>query len=113
MENKLNFMEPLIERVEEYGKTSFELFKLTAVDKTATVASTFASRGAAVLFLFMFVIIANIGLSLWLGDLLGKVYYGFFCVAGFYGVVGGVLYFFMHNWVKKRISNSIISQLLN
>lgn len=113
MEDKINFIEPLFERAEEYGKTSFELFKLKALDKTANIVSTFVSRTAVVLFLSMSSIIANIGLSLWLGDLLGKLYYGFFCIAAFYGIIGGVLYFFMHKWIKKRISNSIILQLLN
>jgi hypothetical protein len=113
MENKIHFIEPLLERVEEYGKTSFELFKLNAVDKTAAVVSTSVSRGLAILVLFMFLLIANIGLSLWLGCLLGRVYYGFFVVAGFYGIIGVVLYFFMHNKIKKRVGDSIILQLLN
>ena len=113
MEDKINFIEPLFERVEEYGKTSYELFKLKALDKTVGVVSTSASRGIAILVLSMFVAILSIGVALWLGDLLGRLYYGFFCVAGFYGIVGGVLYFFMHKNIKERISNSIISQMLN
>jgi hypothetical protein len=113
MEDKIIFIEPLFERTEEYGKTSYELFKLKALDKTAGVLSTFISRGAVVLALTMFIVIVSIGIALWLGDLLGKSYYGFFCVAGFYAIIGGVLYFFMHNKIKKRISNSIISQILN
>ena len=28
--------------------------------------------------------LVNVGLSLWIGELLGKAYYGFFAVAGFY-----------------------------
>lgn len=113
MENQTTFVEPLFERAEEYGKTSYELFKLKTVDKTAGIASTFISRSVAILVLSMFIIIASIGIALWLGDLLGKSYYGFFFVAGFYGIVGGVLYFLMNNWIKKRVSNSIISQMLN
>ena len=113
MENKTNFIAPLFVKAEEYGKTSYELFKLKALDKTAGVASTFVSRGAVVLFLSMFTVIINIGIAFWLGDLLGKIHYGFFCVAGFYAIIGSVLYFFMHNWIKKTVSNSIISQMLN
>lgn len=112
METQQNYIEPLIERAENYGKTSLELIKLKTVEKTADVVSTSVSRGAAILFLTMFTVIINIGIALWLGDVLGKSYYGFFCVAGFYGIVGGVLYFFMHNWIKERVSNSLISQML-
>ncbi len=113
MEDKLNHIEPLFERAEEFGKTSLELIKLKAMDKTAEIVSTSVSRGAVILFFSMFTVIVNIGIALWLGDILGKSYYGFFCVAGFYGVIGSVLYFFMHDWIKKRVSNSLISQMLN
>lgn len=113
MEDKINLIEPLFEKAEAYGKTSYELLKLKALDKTAEVVSTFVSRGAVVLVISIFIIIINIGVSLWLGDLLGKQHYGFFCVAGFYGLIGGILYFLMHNRIKKSVSNSIISQMLN
>ncbi len=112
-ENKIMFMEPLFVRAEEFGKTSLELIKLKAVDKTADVASTLISRGAVVLTLSMFTIIVNVGIALWLGDILGKSYYGFFCVAAFYCVLGVILYFFAHNWIKRSISGSIITQMLN
>ena len=113
MEDKMNFTEPIFERAEEYGKTSYKLFKLKAVDKTAEVVSTFISRAAVLLVHSMFILILTVGVALWLGDLLGKLYYGFFCVAGFYALIGGVLYFFMHNFIKRIISNSIITNLLN
>jgi hypothetical protein len=112
MEEKLNFIEPLVERAEAYGKTSLELLKLTALDKTAEITSVFVSRSVAILLFSMFTVIVNIGISFWLGDLLGKTHYGFFCVAAFYAVAGSVIWFFMHDRIKKYISNSIISQVL-
>lgn len=113
MENKMIFIEPLLERAEEYRKTSYELFKLKSLDKTVEIVSTFVSRGSVILVLAMFVLVLNIGIALWLGDLLGKTYYGFFCVAGFYGILGCILYFFLHNQIKKYVSSLIISQILN
>lgn len=113
MEDKINFLEPLIERAKEYGKASCELYKLKILDKIASTVSSFVSRGIVVIVLFLFLATLNIGVALWLGELLGKLYYGFFCVAGFYGIMGGVLYFWMHGWIKKRISNSIVLQMLN
>ena len=113
MENKTILLEPLFERAEEYGKTSYELLKLKTVDKTAGITAVFISRGIIVLVLSVFILIVSIGTALWLGDLLGKLYYGFFCVAGFYGIIGGVLYFFMYSWIKERVNNSIISHMLN
>jgi hypothetical protein len=112
MENETTFLEPLFEKAEAYGKTSYELFKLRATEKTVNVLSTFFSRGIAILALYIFIIFFSIAISLWLGDLLGKVYYGFLCVAGFYGIITCIIYFFMHNWIKKITSSAIVKQMV-
>lgn len=113
MESKATILELLIERAEAYGRSSYELYKLKVVDKTAEIMSMLILKGSAILLLSMFVFIINIGIAIWLGDLLGKLYYGFFCVAGFYGIIGSILYFSKNNWIKRRVSNSLISQILN
>ena len=113
MENKTTIFEPLFERAQAYGKTSFELYKLKAVEKTSGVSSTFASRALAFFVFSLFIFMTSIGAALWLGELFGKVYYGFLFIAGFYAITGCVLYFFMHNWIKKGINNSIIKEMLN
>jgi hypothetical protein len=113
MENEKTFIDPLFERVEEYGKTSLELIKLKAVDKGVDVASTFISRSIVLVIVVMFVMALNIGVAFWLSDLLGKLYYGFFCVAGFYAFVAIVLYFFMHKRIKKSVGDLLISLMLN
>jgi hypothetical protein len=110
MENR-NMIEPLLEKAVDYGRTSIELIKLKALDKGSAVASNIASRGIAILVLSMFTVIANIGIAMWLGDLLGKAYYGFFCVAGFYGMCTCVL-FLMHNKIRTLIADSIITLLI-
>jgi ABC-type multidrug transport system fused ATPase/permease subunit len=112
MESTLNRMEPLFERAEKYGKTSFELYKLKTISKTAEVVSTFVSHGAVIIVLSMFLVFASIGVALWLGGLLGTIYLGFFCIAAFYIMLGVVLYFFLHRTIQRKISNAIISQVL-
>lgn len=112
IENMYN-LEPLFERAESYAKINFELYKLKLINKSVAIISTFVSRGIVILLLSIFIVSLNIGVALWLGDLLGKSYYGFFCVAGFYGIIAAIVYFFMHKSIKKRIGNSIISQLMN
>jgi hypothetical protein len=113
MEEKKSFIEPLIEKAAAYGKSSYELFKFKTIDKTADIASSAASRAFAVISIFMFVLCFNIGLALWLGELLGKSYYGFFCIAAFYGILGMVFFFILHKWMKLKFSNSIVSKLIN
>ncbi len=112
MEDHTTLIEPLFERLEAYGKTSYELFRLKTIDKVAGVISSLVSRSIAIIILTMFIIIVNIGIALWLGDLLGKLYYGFFCVAGIYGLAA-IIIFAMHDSIKKSIGNSIISKMLN
>jgi hypothetical protein len=112
MEAKANLIEPLLERVEKYSKTSFELLKLKSLDKAADLTSTFTSRLFLAIVFSLFALTLNIAIALWLGDLLGKNYYGFLIVASFYGLTGIIL-FFIHPLIKERIRNSIITQMFN
>ncbi|MFY7964703.1 MAG: phage holin family protein [Chitinophagaceae bacterium] len=113
METTQNSIDVLLEKAEQYGKTSLELFKLKAIEKTSNTISKLVIYCIAASVLMMFAIAANIGLALWLGDLLNKTYYGFFCVAGFYFIVGCVLLFVMKNAIKTKVGNSIILKMLN
>jgi hypothetical protein len=54
----------------------------------------------------------NLGLAFWVGEILGKLYYGFFVVAAFYVFIGIIIHFFMYKWLKKIVCNYIIKQLL-
>lgn len=112
-ESKAGLVESLVESVEEYGKTCYDLFMLKAIDKLSDVVSTVVSRICAVVVLFLFIIVLHVAVGLWLGEILGKGYYGFFCVAALDAIIWVVLQFMMRNWLKKLISNSVISQLLN
>jgi hypothetical protein len=110
MEMKASLIEPLLERVQEYGKTSFELLKLKSLDKTADIIATLVSRSLLTIVLSLCLLTLNIAISLWLGDVLGKNYFGFLVVASFYGLTGLIL-FFVHPVIKARINNSIITQM--
>ena len=105
-------IEKLLERAEDYGKTTIELVKLNAIDKTSEVVSSLVSRLTVLLIVALFTFIINIGLSLWIGDLLGKSYYGFFVIAGFYALIAIVIYIYRDNWIKNPVRDSVISQML-
>lgn len=112
MEDKSSF-EALFERAEAYAKTNLELIKLRAIDKISDGASSAASKIVAIFFFIMFFLFANTGLALWLGEVLGKSWYGFLAVAGLYCILWVVLFFVKHNWLKKMVGNSIIKSMLN
>lgn len=112
MENNASTIEMLFERAEDYTRTTVELAKLNAVDKTADVMSSLLSRLTVSIVFVLFAFLANIGLSLWIGELVGKVYYGFFIVSSVYLIVAIVLYLFKDQWLKMPISNFIIIKML-
>ena len=112
MEPQSSLIESLVERVEAYGKSTFELSKLKVLETTTHVASSFVSRLSVIIVMFLFALVLNIGIALLLGDLLGKLYYGFFIVAAFYFVAGMLLHFFLRKRVKKAVSNLIIKQVI-
>jgi hypothetical protein len=113
MEENTNMIESLIERTSQYGKTSFELIKLKVLDKTSEVVSSIVLNAIIVVFFLSFMLFLSVGLALWLGEILGKSYYGFLLVAAFYGFSGILFYIVMHKWIKKLVCNNIIKQVLN
>jgi len=113
MEYKENLIESLIEKGEQYGKTTLELIKLKTIDKSADVASTLVSWVIVIVLIVLFFFIINIGLALWIGELLGKSYYGFFVIAGFYALLSIIFGLFREKLIKKPVNNSIISQVLD
>lgn len=112
METPAHGFETLFEKAELYGKTSLELTKLKSLETTTTVAAIVLSRLAVIIILTIFVLFVNIGVALLLGDLLGRYYYGFLIVSGFYLITGIVLHFFLYKWIKRPLSNFIITQVL-
>ena len=112
MEDNAKLIESLLERATEYGKTTYELVKLKALDKTSEVVSSFIPHSIVIVLIVSFMLFLNLGLAFWLGGILGKTFYGFFAVAAFYGLIGIVIHFFMHKWLKKLVSNYIIKHVL-
>ena len=111
-EKEYHPLESLFEKGEEFGKTSFELIKLQALDKSTVIASAVVFNIIVILIFSLFFLMATIGAAFWIGGILGQLWYGFFAVAGFYAIVGIVVYFFMYDWIKKIVSNSIIKHVL-
>jgi hypothetical protein len=112
MEDYEKWIESLLEKAADYGKTSFELAKLKALDKASDVVSTLVPKTIVFVLLATGLLFINFGLAVWLGDILGKLYYGFFVVAAFYGITGIIMHFFMHDWLKRMVRDTFIKQAL-
>ncbi len=105
-------LESLYEKTEQFSKTSLELIKLKTVDKSADVISSLAWKLIVTLLIIFLVVNLNIGIALWVGDLLHKTYMGFIILAAFYSLCGIIFYLFRNNWVKKPLRNSVIEQFV-
>jgi hypothetical protein len=112
MEDSVKMIELLMERAIDYGKTSFEVVKLKALDKTSDLVSSLIPNTVVFVLIASFLFFLNLGLAFWLGEILGQIYYGFFVVGAFYGFIALVFYLFMQNWIKKTIRNYFIKQVL-
>jgi hypothetical protein len=111
MPENSNQLEPLYQRIEEYRKTSVQLFKLKAVEKTAELVSSYVLKTILVVVFSLATVFASIGLSIWLGQYVGNLYLGFVYMACVYCVLGFFLCFFMRNYIKNRLMNSMVLQM--
>ena len=102
----------LFERAEDYGKTTLKLLKLNAVDKSADVISSLLSTLVVIMTVVFSVLIISIGVALWIGEILGDAFYGFYIIGGLYAILAVLLYTFRDKWIKYPVSNSIIKQMM-
>lgn len=112
MEDNGNIIEELLGKVAAYGKTELQLAKLKALDKASDAVSTVVPHLIVVTLALIFLLFVNLGIAFWLGGILGNIYYGFFAVAAFYGIITLVLSIFMHKWLKRLVGDYIIRHVL-
>ena len=112
MEKIATNFEMLLEKAQDYTKSSIELFKLNAIDKSADITASLTFRLAFGLVVAMFSLFINIGISLYIGKLLGETYLGFLIVSGFYLVLAILLFVFRKQLIKVPITNMVIRKLL-
>ncbi|HTF03600.1 MAG TPA: phage holin family protein [Bacteroidia bacterium] len=113
MQDQAELIKDLFEKTTHYTETSAQLFRLKAIDKSADLISSLVARLAVVTSFVLCFLVLNIGVALWLGEVLEKVYYGFFIVGGFYVTLGVLLHFFRNRWIKKPLRNSIVLEAMN
>lgn len=106
-------IEHLFNSARAYADTRVELFKLKALDKAGDMLSSVLSKAIVLVVFLFFVILLNIGLALWLGELLGKTYYGFFVLAGIYLLAGIIFNSMRKKWFKTPLLDKIIHSFFN
>lgn len=113
MQDKPTGVELLIDRLKEYAETRLQLFKLIAINKASGFASNLISMIIMLMIFFTFIFCLSIGLALLIGGLLGSNVWGFFIVAGFYLVIGFIVFTARNKILKTPVTNKLLSQLID
>ena len=104
-------IDALFEKTKDYVETRADLFKLKAIKKTAEVGSSIVAKIIVAVVFSSFFIFLNIALGLWLGELTGRIYLGFFILAAFYLIVGIIIYSNRQKIISSPIADSIIKNM--
>jgi len=110
-EEEKSFTQRIYEQVEQYVKTTVELYKLKTIHTFSDLFAAIATGFIIWVIVFLTLIFASLGAAFYLGEVLGKWHYGFFIVAGFYVLVGLIIYMLRIKCLKERINNFIIKQI--
>jgi len=110
MEEK-SFTKKLYDQVEEYAKTSVELYKLKAINTFADLFASVSTGFILGVIYFLILFFISIGLGFYFGELFGKWHYGFFAVAGIYAIIAVFIYIYRIKCLKEKINNYIIRQI--
>lgn len=108
MKEKITVINTLIDHVEDYAKTTYELYKLKGIKKISTVVSTIITSVLFFLITILLLITLSIGFSLYLGEVLGKSHYGFMAVAGIYALILVILLVVRKSFIEATFSNMMI-----
>lgn len=112
MDNIATNFEQLYNKAVLYTKTSLELAKLKAIDKTSDIISSLAVIISISMIVAMFTLFLNIGIALWIGEMLNNMSLGFLIISGFYVIVAIIVYVLRKSLIKEPIDNLIVSKLL-
>ncbi len=110
-DEKEGVIDALFEKTKDYVETRADLFKLRAIKKTAEVGSSIVSKVIVAVVFTSFFIFLNVALGLWLGDLTGRSYLGFFILSAFYLIVGIIIYSNRQKIISSPVADSIIKSM--
>lgn len=113
IKDKASSIDILIEKAERYGRTTTELLKLQAVNKSADFVSMIATKLILVSTISIGCLFIFIGLAFFIGELTGKYSLGFCAMGLIYLLLALSIFYYRYENIKARIRNIIIGELLN
>lgn len=102
----------LFGQIKDYATNRLELAKLKTIDKTAATVSAIAIGLALFVVFFIFFLVLNIGIGFLIGHYVGGAHWGFLILAGFYLLVGLILFAARNKIFKTPITTMLIQKML-
>jgi len=103
---------PLVDDLEQFVKTSVELYSLKATGVIARVVSSLLSNLVVWALVFIVLFMFGMGLALWIGHQMGNMYSGFMIMAAAFAVITLIVYFNRYRFIRKPVMNGMINQIL-
>lgn len=103
----------LINSAKEYINLKVQDIKLDVADKMASAIADIVASLSFAFFLVVFVLFASIGASLLLNRYLESGYAGFFVVAFFWLLTGGVIFLTRNSLIKRPVKNWFVEKALS
>lgn len=113
MESKPASVEELFQKLKDYADVRLDLFKLKSINKAASFMSTSITIVILIIFFSAVLLCFTVGAALFIGELLGKTYYGFFIVGGILLLIGFLLYSIRQKFIRPRITDKLIEELID
>lgn len=107
----MEHFDTLYTKSKDFIETTLAIYKLQTIDFLADAVSGIISRVLIIFVLAIFLIFFNVGVSLYLADLFGSYYKGFFIVALFYLLITVLLLIVRRRIVKSALIDLIIVKL--
>jgi predicted histidine transporter YuiF (NhaC family) len=102
--------EDIVENLTSYAEGRWNLLVLNAAEKTSVVVSSLVAALVVGLLGGMALFFVSMGVAWWIGQSTGNYASGFFYVALFYGVVGGILFAIRDKFIKIPLINALIKK---
>jgi len=112
MEEQPTDIDILLSDAGDFIETRTTLFKYKTIESLADVSGELVSGLAMIVITSFVIIVFSIGLALLIGNWLGRNYYGFFIMGGFYSIMALIIYVRRGKWLRDPFSNMLIRKIL-
>jgi hypothetical protein len=104
-------VEDLVDHAREYLNTRIDEAKLAVAEKTSRVIALLIARSVISVIFLLCLLFASVAAAYGLGAWLGKASLGFLLVAGFYFLLGVLVWAGKERMIRIPVMNAIIDQL--